>query len=278
MVPLARPKRRLSELHPLLYTLAVWLHRTRRHVEWSLGDERWCSQYQASPLPFRVKRHSSRLLKQLGESEMWLQHNKVRNLAIAIPRMTDILLRPGETFSFCRLVGRPTREKGYVEGMELSRGKVRPGVGGGLCQLANMIHWLALHSPLSVIERSNHSFDPFPDHNRSIPFGTGAAIFYNYVDLRLRNDTPHTFQLRLWLTERDLWGELRSDAEPEHTYTIFERNHRFDQQGEEWYRQNEIWRRVMLRRGGATLREELLKKNRARVLYTPPQAHDEQVP
>ena len=81
-------------------------------------------------LPFRVKRHSSRLLKQLGESEMWLQHNKVRNLAIAIPRMTDILLRPGETFSFCRLVGRPTREKGYVEGMELSRGKVRPGVGG----------------------------------------------------------------------------------------------------------------------------------------------------
>jgi len=77
---------------------------------------------------------------------------------------------------------------------------------------------------------------------------------------------------RLSETDRELWGDLRSDTEPEHTYTIFERNHRFEQQGTEWYRQNEIWRRVMLRRGGATLREELLKENRARVLYTPTQA------
>lgn len=266
----ARARRRLSELQPLLYTLAVWSKRTKRYLEWYLGEESWCSQYQAAPLPFRVKRHASRLLKQLGESEMWLQHNKVKNLAIAIPRLTDVVIRPGESFSFCRLVGRPTRRKGYVEGMELSRGRVRPGVGGGLCQLSNMIHWLALHSPLSVIERSNHSFDPFPDHNRSIPFGTGAAIFYNYVDLRLRNDTAYTFQLRLWMTERDLWGELRSDSELEHTYSVFERHHRFEQHGTEWYRHNELWRRVMLRRGGATLREELIKENHARVLYTPP--------
>ncbi|WP_224372987.1 VanW family protein [Hyalangium versicolor] len=265
-----RARRRLSELHPLLYTLAVSLKRTRRHIEGYLGGERWCSQYDATPLPFRVKRHSSRLLKQLGQSEMWLQHNKVRNLAIAIPRLTDVLLRPGETFSFCRLVGRPTRRKGYVEGMELSQGRVRPGVGGGLCQLSNMIHWLALHSPLTVTERSNHSFDPFPDQNRSIPFGSGAAIFYNYVDLRLRNDTATTLQFRFWLTDRELWGELRSNAELEHTYTVFERHHRFEQRGGDWYRHNELWRRVMLRRGGALVREEFIKENHARVLYTPP--------
>ncbi|ADO73896.1 VanW protein [Stigmatella aurantiaca DW4/3-1] len=270
--------RRLSELHPLLYTLAVWTKRTVRHLEGYLGDEHWCSQYDATPLPFRAKRHSSRLLKQLGRSEMWLQHNKVRNLAIAIPRLTDVLLLPGETFSFCRLVGRPTRRKGYVEGMELSRGQVRPGVGGGLCQLSNMIHWLALHSPLTVVERSNHSFDPFPDQNRSIPFGTGAAIFYNYIDLRLRNDTPLTFQFRFWLTDQELWGELRSNAELEHTYSVFERNHRFEQHGTDWYRHNEIWRRIMLRRGGATLREEFIKENRARVLYTPPRPNEPEHP
>lgn len=79
--------------------------------------------------------------------------------------------------------------------MELSFGEARPGVGGGICQLSNLIHWMALHSPLQVVERSNHSFDPFPDHNRVLPFGFGAAIFYNYVDLVLHNPTRQHFQL-----------------------------------------------------------------------------------
>ncbi|WP_164000728.1 VanW family protein [Pyxidicoccus caerfyrddinensis] len=264
-----RPPARLSELHPALYQAAVWKNRARRYADWYLGPARWCSVRQELPLPFRVKRHASRLLKQLGESEMWLQHNKVKNLAIAIPALTDVLIRPGETFSFCQLVGRPTRARGYVESMELSRGKVRPGVGGGICQLANMIHWLVLHSPLTVVERSNHSFDPFPDQNRSIPFGTGAAIFYNYVDLQFRNDTPATFQLRLWMTDVDLWGDLRADRQPEHVYSVFEKNHRFERHEGAWYRRNEIWRKVMPWGGGPCLAEEFLKANSARTLYEP---------
>jgi vancomycin resistance protein VanW len=42
---------------------------------------------------------------------------------------------------------------------------------------------MAIHSPLVVVERSNHSFDPFPDDGRGLPFGSGAEIFYNYIDL-----------------------------------------------------------------------------------------------
>ncbi|USI86478.1 VanW family protein [Acinetobacter johnsonii] len=74
-------------------------------------------------------------------------------------------------------MGQPTTQKGYVEGMELSFGQARCGIGGGICQIANLIHWLVLHSPLQVVQRSQHSFDPFPDHGRVLPFGSGAAIF-----------------------------------------------------------------------------------------------------
>ena len=74
----------------------------------------------------------------------------------------------------------------------LSHGEVRVGTGGGLCQLANMLYWLALHTPLVIKERHHHSFDLFPDDRRVIPFGTGTSVFYNYVDLQFYNPTAQS--------------------------------------------------------------------------------------
>ena len=50
-------------------------------------------------------------------------------------------------------------------------GEVKTSIGGGICQLANLLYWMALHTPLEVIERHHHSFDPFPDSGRTLPFG-----------------------------------------------------------------------------------------------------------
>ena len=50
-------------------------------------------------------------------------------------------------------------------------------MGGGLCQLANLLYWMALHTPLAVVERHHHSFDPFPDENRTLPSGRAAVSF-----------------------------------------------------------------------------------------------------
>ena len=45
--------------------------------------------------------------------------------------------------------------------------------GGGLCQLSNLIYWMTLHTPLTITERYRHSYDVFPDSNRTQPFGSG---------------------------------------------------------------------------------------------------------
>ncbi len=136
--------------------------------------------------------------------------------------------------------------------------------------MANLLNWLVLHSPLTSLERSSHSFDPFPDQNRSIPFGTGCAIFYNYVDFRFRNDTEQTLQLKLWMDEKELWGELLSDEEIYETYKIFEEDHEFVRKEGVFYRKNTICRKVMVRKeGGRFLRNEVVKKNFVRVMYEP---------
>ena len=42
-----------------------------------------------------------------------LQYNKIDNLKIVVERINGTLIKPGETFSFCKTVGLPTKKKGY---------------------------------------------------------------------------------------------------------------------------------------------------------------------
>lgn len=227
----------------------------------------FASETSAEELRHSCKKHQSLLRRKLGNSDPELQENKVTNLRISCPAIDGILIKPGETFSFWRQIGETTAAKGYLEGMQLSRGEVVRGVGGGLCQLANLLYWMSLHTPLDVVERHHHSFDPFPDENRVLPFGSGAGVFYNYVDLRFYNPTELTFQIRVWLTDDHLKGAIYSDREMPHTFHVFEKNHRFLTDGSRNYRENEIWRTVIDRRTGNDVREELLVKNHAEVKY-----------
>lgn len=220
--------------------------------------------------PYTIKRHQSLLRRKLGSSDPQLQENKITNLRLAITNMDGIVIRPGETFSFWHLVGRTTARKGYIEGLILSKGEVKTGIGGGLCQLANLLYWMVLHSPLEVRERHHHSFDPFPDEQRVLPFGSGASVFYNYVDLRFFNPTEQSFQFRVWLTEEHIKGALLSADDWPYSYHIEERNHRFYHRDGKHFRENEIWRNLVDKQSGDTIEEQFLIHNDAEVKYDMP--------
>lgn len=254
--------------HPVFYWMSVWHKRIKRYFSWYFGKDRFSLTRSIDALSFRVKKHQSVLIRKMGDSDIQLQINKIQNLKIAVGEMNGILIHPGETFSFCRLVGRPTRKRGFLKGMELSRGEARPGTGGGICQLANLIHWLVLHSPLTVVERHHHSFDPFPDQGRALPFGSGATVFYNYKDYSFRNNTPYTFQLNFWFTEKCIEGELRCSTELPYSYHVFEKEHEFIFKDGVYYRKNEIWRNKCEKRFQGRIAEtELVCRNFAEVKY-----------
>ena len=259
--------RRLSEIHPIVYKTRVGQKRLFRRLDDLSRVKRFAAEQIATDLPFNCKKHQSLLRRRLGDSDPILQENKVANLKIACPTIDGILIKPSQTFSFWRQVGEATEDKGYCEGMQLSKGEVVRGVGGGLCQLANLLYWMALHTPLEIAERHHHSFDPFPDENRVLPFGSGAGVFYNYIDLRFYNPTDITFQIKLWLTEQYLKGAILSDPETRCSYHVFEKDHRFLQENGKTYRENEIWRDVIDRRTGNKLTEELIVKNYSEVKY-----------
>jgi len=260
-------RRRLSDIHPIVYKTRIRQKRLFRQLNDFSAGKRFASGILPTDLAYSCKKHQSLLRRRLGNSDPQLQENKVRNLRIACPAIDGLLIRPGETFSFWNRLGEATADKGYCEGMQLSRGEVVRGVGGGLCQLANLLYWMALHTPLAVVERHHHSFDPFPDENRVLPFGSGAGVFYNYIDLRFYNPTDITFQLKLWITGHHLKGSIRSDRETPQSYHILEKNHRFLREGGKVFRANEIWRRSYDRMTGNLVGEEMLVKNFAEVKY-----------
>ena len=241
----------------------------RRYALWRSPGYRWAKERRQDSLPYLQASHKTPLLRQPRGEDMELQRNKVVNLRLAVEKLDGVLLRPGETLSYWRLIGKPSARCGYLPGMVLFLGRIGSDVGGGLCQLSNLIFWMTLHTDLTVVERYRHSHDVFPDAHRTQPFGTGATCAYPHRDLMLRNDTRETYQLRLRVGEENLEGEWLATAPPLHRFEIQERDARMDQAAWGGYvRHNAIWRRVF-DRDGRFLEDQPLFTNDAIMMYSP---------
>lgn len=128
-----------------------------------------------------------------------LSKNKIHNLQLAIRRIENIILEPGEIFSFWHLVGKPDKSKGYLIGRSLIQNELKANYGGGLCQLSGLLYYLALQAGLSIVERSAHSLDIYTEKTRFTPLGSDATVVYGYKDLRLQNNLnfPICFRFQL---------------------------------------------------------------------------------
>ena len=145
--------------------------------------------------------------------------------------------------------------------------KLRPGTGGGLCNLANTIHLLVLHSPLEVTEFHSHSDALAPDEGKRVPFSSGTSVGYNYIDYRFKNNTDQNIQLFVWCENEELKAELRSEREFPYQYKLTEENHHFRKEGEKYYRISKIYKNTMDKETGALLEKKLVRDNHSEVMY-----------
>lgn len=244
-------------------------YKIRRHLKWFLGSQKLAKQCTGASMPYVYFSHRTPLLRKLKDVDMELQYNKIINLKIAVKRVNNIVIYPGETFSYWRAIGNPTRSKGYVDGMVLFCGTYKKGIGGGLCQLSNLIYWMTIHTPLTVVERYRHSFDVFPDSNRTQPFGSGATCVYNYRDLVIRNDTSTPFQLVIEVGEEYLIGEWRCKDKPLYTYKVYEADHKMKSEFWGGYSRHNILYRKKYDIEGLEIDDEFITENHALMMYSP---------
>ena len=256
------------EISPLTYEISAFKGRTVRRLRDLTSGQRFAKVKQTEPLPVSIIHHNSLIRRRLGNVNMTLQENKAVNLSIAAPCLNGVLIRPGETFSFWHLVGNATAKRGFKEGLTISGGETKSGVGGGMCQMTNLIHWMILHTPLTIVEHHHHDgLDLFPDFNRQIPFGTGTSICYNYLDYRFRNDTEAAYQLLVHVDGEYLRGELRSDRRQTLKYHIKSEHEGFVREDGVVYRVGEVWRDAIDPVTGNLVERTLIRTNHARVMY-----------
>ncbi|MBQ6893192.1 MAG: VanW family protein [Clostridia bacterium] len=261
-------RRLFCEISPFTYRISQTKNRILRKCNDFFCGSRFANKKSDENLPVVICKHSSLIRRVLGNTDLRLQENKAQNLAIAAPKISGILIRPNETFSFWRLVGNPSARNGYKEGLTISNAKPKAGIGGGMCQFTNLIHWMILHTPLEIVEHHHHDgFDLFPDFNRQIPFGTGTSIAYDYVDYRFKNTTDQAFQLVVYVTDTHLCGELRSTKPLDVKYHISIEGERFVRENGIVYRVGKVYRTCVDKRTGKYLSKELIRENHAKVMY-----------
>ena len=249
--------------------MGKYYYRMRRRIFWMTGDIKFAIYKDNHPYQYTCIFHSTPLLRKLKDVDMYLQYNKIANLSLAAEKINHIIINPGETFSYWKLIGKPNKRKGYQKGMILFSGKFMTGVGGGLCQLSNLIYWMTLHTPLTIVERYRHSYDVFPDSNRIQPFGSGATCVYNYRDLMIRNDTNQPYQLNVWLTDSELCGCYNVNIRPLESYKVYEKEHYFRKElFGKYSRHNIICRKVYDIQGNEIL-DEYVTENHALMMYEP---------
>lgn len=254
---------------PLRLKLGMLYYGTLRKIIWLKKSKVFARHFSTQFFPYTYFSHKTILLRKLKSVDMWLQENKIINLKIACKQLNYITIKPGEIFSYWKLIGKPSKYKGYVKGMVLKNGAFEAGIGGGLCQLSNLIFWMTIHTPLTVIERHRHGYDVFPDSSRTQPFGSGATCFYPHGDLMIKNNTQDTYQLLVNVGDEFLEGEWRVSAIPQYHYEIVEKNHKMESEYWGGYsRHNEIYQQKFSQ-DNELIEEILVVKNNAIMMYSP---------
>lgn len=109
---------------------------------------------------------------------------------INIQKISDIVrgyvIKPGETFSVNNVVGRRTREKGFVVAGVIQDGVFAEDVGGGVSQFATTMFNAAFFAGLDFGEYQSHSL-----YISRYPYGREATMGFPHPDLQIKNTTPH---------------------------------------------------------------------------------------
>lgn len=110
--------------------------------------------------------------------------NRKINVRLAASRVSDIILAPGEEFSYNKIVGPRTAEKGFKMAHVYSNGRIIDDYGGGICQVSSTLYNAVLKAGLRVTERRNHMFTV----SYALP-GLDATVSYGSIDFRFINNT-----------------------------------------------------------------------------------------
>lgn len=126
--------------------------------------------------------------------------NRIFNINVATSRFNGTLIKPGEEFSFVKILGEVDAEHGYLPELVIKKDKTELEFGGGICQVSTTAFRAAINTGLEITARKNHAY-PVAYYN---PQGMDATVYIPYPDLRFINNTPNYILIETKIEETEL--------------------------------------------------------------------------
>ena len=130
---------------------------------------------------------------------------RTRNLITGAEKISNTLVKPGETFSLIEALGPITAERGFVSSGVVVNGLESTGMGGGLSQVSTTVFNAAYFAGMDLEE-----FQPHSHHYPRYPEGREATMYTPHVDMKWTNTTPYGALVQSWVSggrfHVRLWG------------------------------------------------------------------------
>ena len=117
-------------------------------------------------------------------------NNRNTNLALACAAINDVVVLPGEEFSYNATLGERTADKGYKPAGSYVNGLTVDTIGGGICQVSSTLYYCTLLADLKIIERWPHGYIS----NYTDP-GMDASVSWPSADLHFVNNTGYPIKI-----------------------------------------------------------------------------------
>lgn len=128
------------------------------------------------------------------------------NITTGALQFNDLVIAPGETFSFWDRLGPVTVARGYAYAGAIIDNKSDENViGGGLCQVSTTLFNAVARAGYDVLERHAHGY-----YIDRYPMGFDAAVFEPGVDFRWKNDTQYPVLIKAYPYDTALRFDLIS--------------------------------------------------------------------
>lgn len=214
-------RKQLTQIFPFLLPLRQKQRKLFYYTAMQFDENNYAKDTNRGvPFTHHVHTIRSEIINPDTGCDIKYQENKYYNLELASNELQQLLIRPGETFSFWNALRYADKYMPYKDGLVLVNGKMQTEYGGGLCQLSGMLYELFMHSPLTVIERHNHPTKSFALQTESQLEAMDATVSEGWLDLKVKNETDMTFELSVEFSDNIIAINLHADTYQPFQYKV----------------------------------------------------------
>ncbi len=263
-------RKRLTQRIPFLLPLRKKQRVFCFYTGMRLDKNRYAESFSKTILPYKVFETSCPLYNPKTGFDMVYQENKVFNLKLAAEELNKLIIRPGETFSFWMAIRHADKNTPYKDGLTVKDGILTTEYGGGMCHMSNVLFWMFLHTPLTILERHGHDIKDFPEPPSDAPMGVDATVSLGWIDLKVKNETEYTFQICIAFDEECITGSVFSDKDMGCHYEIKNGDLIYYRVNNIVYEQVDVWKNQISDTTNQKMNSALVYKNVCEIGYKLP--------